>query len=445
MLWCVYKVLFQRRAWIEKRYNNILLIFLCTFAVIQLLCAWRLEFTPKYDLGAVFESAVDWAEEGGFPDRHEYFYYFPNNLGCLLFLYCLFKPAYMLGIKNYFAVASVANCICILLTMFVSITICKKTMGTVQAVFMMILFAICLPFYFMAAAFYTDSLSLLYPVLEFYLYLKIRESKGANRFILWSILLGITAAFGMQVKFTIIIMLIAIVIDSFLNRSLKQTAAMLGIVLGVMVSFSMAFSEYFYTKHLDRDMAYEMHTPYAHWIMMGLKGDGGYTPEDYIFTRSFPAEIRDQEVLAEAERRFTELDFKGLCELAVRKIDRDFGTGTLGLQDFLDDEAVNETWLHDWILWDSPNFNIYQHYCHSILLAGMILMSISAFSELKRKPIDTVFLAPRMSLFGLVMFLLIWESHPRYFSNYMPVILMNAAVGMEMLRQLAGNRKKQCL
>lgn len=431
------------QTWLEQRYHVILVLFLCTFAVIQLVCAWRLEFTPKYDLGAVFESAVDWAEKGGFPDGHEYFYYFPNNLGCLLFLYCLFKPAYMLGIENYFAVASVANCICILLTMLVSVTVCKKTMGTVQAVFCMVLYAICLPFYFIAAAFYTDSLSMLYPVLEFYLYLKIRESKSAEKFILWSVLLGFTAAFGMQMKFTIIIMLIAIVIDSFLNGSWKRTGVMAGIVLGVIVSFSTAFNGYFYARHLDRAVADEMNTPYLHWIMMGLKGDGRYTPEDYTFSRSFPAEIRNQEILKEIKRRMDGLGPGGLCELAVKKIDFDFGTGTLAIQDFLNDEEVNETWLHDWLFWDGPYFDIYQHFCQGVLLACMILMAVSALLEWKRNPSDTVFLALRMSLFGLLLFLLIWESSPRYFSNYMPVILLNAVVGAEMIRQMIVNGKKQ--
>lgn len=73
----------------------------------------------------------------------------------------------------------------------------------------------------------------------------------------------------------------------------------------------------------------------------------------------------------------------------------------------------------------------------------MILMAVSALLEWKRNPSDTVFLALRMSLFGLLLFLLIWESSPRYFSNYMPVILLNAVVGAEMIRQMIVNGKKQ--
>ena len=60
-------------------------------------------------------------------------------------------------------------------------------------------------FYFLGGAVYTDMLSVMFPVLFFYLYLNSKEQSGKRKIITY-ILMGLTITIGSLNKFTVIIM-----------------------------------------------------------------------------------------------------------------------------------------------------------------------------------------------------------------------------------------------
>ena len=53
-----------------------------------------------------------------------------------------------------------------------------------------ILVLLCFPFYFMGAAFYTDSLSLIFPVLFYYLYLCLKDENDKKKQIIYLVTMG---------------------------------------------------------------------------------------------------------------------------------------------------------------------------------------------------------------------------------------------------------------
>ena len=435
LLALVYRFLGRHEAWLEKRYLILLIGFLACSGIVQLAAASALRFQPVFDLGAIYDGAIQWVETGSFPSQYDYYYYFPNNLGGMAFLAVFFSLARLAGVTDYFMVAAVVNCLCVLAAILTTATVCKKQLGVKQAVFALVLFAVSLPFWFMAAVFYTDSLSMLFPVLIYYLYLKVQEGGPLWKRLVFAGLLGLAATVGMLIKFTVAIMLIAVVIDSLLHRSLKRTGLLAGIAAALVCVGFLSFQAMIYPAHLDRGQAKEINTPYLHWVMMGLKGDGGYNGEDYEFTRSFATtEERDAALVEEIGRRVGDLGPSGLYKLFWAKAVKTFGSGTYNQSDFLDDNPVHENWLHRYLLYDGEDYQSYRAVCQVVFLAILALMALSGLWEAlgnaergKTWPL----LAPRLAVFGALLFFVGWETSGRYITNFVPVIFLSAVLGID--------------
>lgn len=105
----VYFLCKRRERALERYYAQILCAVLAFFAVVQIVAGLALRFTPAWDLDAIYSGAIQWAESGSFAKYEEYYQYFPNNLGGMTLLYLFFRPAHLLGVTDYFAVAVVLN------------------------------------------------------------------------------------------------------------------------------------------------------------------------------------------------------------------------------------------------------------------------------------------------------------------------------------------------
>ena len=64
---------------------------------------------------------------------------------------------------------------------------------------------------------YTDTISMVFPILIFYLYIKIKEEKNENKRAFFTILEGMLTILGYHIKPTIVIVVIAICIVEILR------------------------------------------------------------------------------------------------------------------------------------------------------------------------------------------------------------------------------------
>lgn len=447
MLWilCVLAMFFLLDYFIKK-YENILekchlylvAIFLVFMGAAQLNFGMQLRFTPAWDLQAIYDGAIEWVKTGTFASFYEYFYWFPNNLGGLNFFHGVFCVADMLGIEDFFSVAMVVNGIMSLGTIYMTSAVCRKLYGVRGELLVLGVYAVSLPIYFIAPVFYTDSLSMLFPISVYYFYLCLKEEKGFAKRLIFGVLMGLFAVVGMQIKFTVAIVLIAILIDALFTYELKKTGVMAAIVLCVVLIGYGCFNATFYEEHLDKETAEIMNTPNLHWVMMGLAGDGGYNPGDYEFTRSFrDTEVRDEALKEEISRRIEAYGFPGMVELLTSKGETCFGCGTYGLDEFLDDTPEEENFLHSFLLTNGENYRVYEHICAGVLFAVYVLMIVSAF-------VDVVAgdgkswrnIVPRMATYGLLLLLIFWEARGRYIVNYIPLYFVAAVGGIEQAKVL---------
>ena len=94
--------LLQHFAPVWERYGSYILpFFLVLLFGVQMYFAHQLIIVPKYDFSSLNDGAVEWLNTGTFASFYDYYYYYPNNLGPMTFLYVLFRVVSRVGYHNY--------------------------------------------------------------------------------------------------------------------------------------------------------------------------------------------------------------------------------------------------------------------------------------------------------------------------------------------------------
>lgn len=433
-----------------KRRKQIMVIFLAALFIINIASGMALRFKPVYDLGAIFTGASEWAVNGDFMSHMNpscdpgYFYYFPNNLGGMWFLLIPFKMASLFGITDFFAVAVVFNALLTVLTVFFITRICRRLIGPVAEWLALVCVFLSLPFYFMAPVFYTDSLSMVFPVMALYFYLLWDESGNVmGKKIFYCLLLGLTCAVGSLVKFTVVIALIAVILYHSCVKNWRQGLALAAACAVVLWAVTALFNGFMYSGMLDKAKAEKLNTPYLHWVMMSLEGDGRYNPEDYEFTRSFDnAEERDKAILERIGERLNSKGPVGAALLAYNKSIVLFGDPTYGQSDFLDDNPVHKTWLHSFLLYDGEHYALYKYICSGIFFAMLVFTAAAGFSGFVSAGRRFCAMLPLLCIFGALLFFSAWEVSGRYVTNFVPLIIIGAVSGIESSGNMLKNKVK---
>lgn len=419
----------------DRIYPLCLLLLILVMGLVQLFLIEKLRFSPAFDLDAIYGGAIEWVEKGSFPSYYDYFDWFPNNLGGLCFFFLIFKLGSVFS-SDYFFMAACANEILVLLTvLFISLS-AKKMWGCGFGLLALLITAGMLPFWFMTDAFYTDSLSVLFPVLLFYISLYIRESNTRDR-LGYLLLSAFVVALGAFLKPTVLIMGVAVFLTFLLEGKWKRAGEYAIILCGLYLVFRFLFRFYMYHTHLDPALAEVKNTPLAHWIMMGLKGDGGYNPDDYEFTRFFSDPRQRNAALAEEiKNRIGERGFGGMIALYGVKLFRALGDGTLGLSDFLDDNPQTQTVLHQYILYEGCYYEKYRNCCNVVFYACLLLATLGLIRNVRKSIVKNNMrycmgeLSLALAFGGIVIFLMHWETSPRYITNFVPVIILLAVGGI---------------
>lgn len=422
---------------LEARFGIVLAAFSAAMFLLEFVLALNLRHGVWYDAAALFDGAAEWAETGSFPSFYEYYGWFPNNLGGMTFLYVFFKAASLVGFTDWYAVSALVNSALLTASMAAAALACRKLAGARAGVLALVAFALSPQFWFLGGAVYTDTLSMLFPILIFYLYLLSREAKGGKK-LLFYLLIGLAAGVGGLVKITAVIMVIALVVDLLLRREWKDLLALAACALALTLALSGALNACMYSRHLSREEAAKNNTPLLHWVMMGLKGDGYYNPEDYEFTRSLPPEGRNRVLLGEIARRVGERGPLGMADLFSKKSAADFGDGTYGADDFLKIYPETDTPLHRFLLPDGERFGLYRGAVSALHLALLGWMLAGACRVVRRGEQEARRdrLPLYLAFFGVWLFLMFWETNRRYFSNFAPVMIACAALALADLGPL---------
>ena len=82
---------------------------------------------------------------------------------------------------------------------------------------------------------------------------------------------------------------------------------------------------------------------------------------------------------------------------------------------------------------DGEHRDAYKHICTGVVIALYLLLIASCIAGVFGNELKPGTLASRAALLSLLLFLLAWEARWRYFSNYIPVFMISAVIGLDSI------------
>lgn len=450
--------------------NLIMYIFLIFIQVIYAVLIFR---TIGWDVGMVYGSACDLVN-GTFSSA-EYFSMYGNNVLLLLFLEILFKAVKLVGFNNYLLVSIVFNIFMIDLAIYYIYKICEKLMGKKYGI---LSYFISIPMLGLSpylAVVYSDTLSYIFPIIIFYNYISYKDEKDSKSKLKFIFNIAFFSILGYLVKPTNIIILIAIFIIElismiekriFKKQSDKQKQILLNknkykqyfincltvflTILVVYGSFSI-YKNLRLKKYISKDLIYQNSFPMTHFMMMGLKPEGYdgkyygvYSEDDVNSTKSQIGKNSKKEYnIKQIKNRLKSMGIKGYISYLYDKYtfiisDGSFFYGNEGsfyqsgpysngkLANFVQDFSYVDRKYYNKV-----TINIMQSYW--IIVLGLILISsiLSLIYDEDRK-----FSILKLSIIGIIAFILLFEARSRYLMNYLPIFILLAIYSINTFEKI---------
>jgi len=237
------------------------------------------------------------------------------------------------------------------------------------------------------------------------------------------------------------ITLVAVLIDYIIKDEGKWRERLINVGAAVITAvIVLGLFHGYMGKQLDAELVDRRRIPTAHWVMMGLKGEGAYDPGDYEFTKALPdLATRKRETAKVAVERIREHGLSGMYRLVRAKSIKNFGDGNYGTANFLGTEPVFKTRMHDYVLTGGKYYPLYTHISTATMCAFYIIGIFGAAFAFKRRLVSVV---PLLSLFGLFVFLAFWESGARLALNFFPMLVLGVVVTLINLKHITAKHTK---
>lgn len=447
----------NRSVWLSP-IKALLLFFIADAAIlaVQLFIAKQIFFLTGWDVRTVINAAYMVSADIPFGEWElSYFSHYPNNLFLVKLMEIMIRVGRLFGTDYHWHLV-VFNVIAVNISGVMLAFAAKNfTHSRKAAIYCFILYTILISFSGWIVIPYSDTFSLPFTTLALLL-LSLQCKRGTPSDSLRYLCLGIVCGFGYAIKPTAIFLLFALLIKEFLSlifRQQKKTPALrclfmiVGLIIASLIVDAMTYS---LQTRLNPNLAFSL----FHFLMMGLNVEvgGRYSESDVLFSARFPSVItRIIGNLTVIFQRIADLGPLGCLKLWLEKNAKNFADGTFAWGNeggFFDVMYPAETPLqqrfHDlYYLWDCVT-------AHKILqtilrfLFFWVLISGGAALLCKtgiRRKIYVIVL----TLLGLAVFLMLFESRARYIMLYAPYYILLSAVGLQQLKGKYSKRISLCL
>ena len=388
-------------------------------------------FKVYTDYGNIWDAALCMAS-GTHITNWEYFSTCPNNRFCMLLLAGMLWLGQRLGSVDGYETAVVIQTIHWCITLF-CVYYLAKSIGnnpfadswTAVTVFLLIT-----PLYGSISIFYTDQCSFGYGIIAFSLW-KWLEQKGARPYLF--LLPGILWGIGIQIKVTVGISMIAFSIISLIVKrqeaNWKQVAAsILAMALTVgAVSAGM--------KLLPCESEIPLRSdPVLYWVALGLEGSGNYADnmEFAAVCRQAANKEERQKIVLEKLKSDWRMFFD--TRHLVKKVRMNFASGDLGIAKYLDSPYSVDNPIWQFMSYNGPYFWKFACISTSYMFALYSLAAIGALRIFFRREINMTAAVSFLTLFGLVLFLMLWEAQHKQLLNHMGWMVLAASYGLGEMR-----------
>ncbi len=444
-------------------------VFFVSVLLVHLCIAYSLSINPLtsgWDPQTMYQSSANFTESvKPYPDTTGYLELFSNTLGIVGLLNILHEIASLVHVSDFIDFIIVGNVLA-MNAAFLLLYLCARRIGGNRAALLAIFFGLFfITFSLWSQTFYSDTIGLLFPIASLYLILRLMDSRKLMGRILWSVLLGLCGGIGYLVKPTTIFVLVAflvLVAVPFLHfhRIHKNFAVfrpmllVLPIILLVTIAVTIGGQ-----KVLAKSMDLTLNTmPASHFAMMGLSEDcsqnecryGAWNLPDALALNQFKSiPVYEDYTVDTINSRLSNYGVDGYPIFLSKKGAWILGDGTFyayhegtGAQaPLLHRSSFNrtvQTIMHPTGAAFSVSRNILQVAWIAVLLASLTPISLKRPGQSLR----TLTLI-RLSLLGLLAFLLLFEARSRYLYLYVPLFILLASYGLVHYKVANSNSAKK--
>ena len=408
----------------EKHYTTLVICIFVGIIALQFFYIFLYASIPGFDLGKIYEAVEDSIIKDIKLEKYEYFNIFPNNAFLGLILKIIFEIMNFFGNDNYFIGGILFNVIIVNISILLMYKIVSKILNKSCAVFSLFMVLVTIPLHIYTVFFYTDTLSMIFPLIILYLYIKYVniEQNKKSRYILMSII-GIVAGIGFYMKSTVLLIVIAIVLYELFCKHLKNVKY-ISVLIILLILMLFVFNKLLYIFNVINERQIERKSfPYSYWVLVGLNYQGSMDNMDDL--KSVKAiegkEAKKQYIKDRIEYKINYAIEKNILFDKIRyNIKKTWGDSTYFVYVKTAGETVNNdvrknVYVNSGIKDKIDNFMDIRHF------TMLILMIISAFAINKKE--DSLLII-KITIIGLALFLMIFECRSRYLVNYIPFFLI---------------------
>ncbi len=403
-------------------------IFLILF-VIQLILVVTLSGYTDWDVGGVFEYTKQLMQDNDGTKINEYLSKNPNNAFFFFMMYgwSYFGNLLSPGLGNEWYFWQFLNILVIDIGIFILYFIARDHFTKKTGVIAVILAILTLGFSGWILVPYTDTFS--FTLTAIFLYFLFKKD---NDQLYYPILLGILLSIGYLIKPSLIIPYIAFIIIRLFTAKIQIKKLLITIICFMMGIFTYQYQLANQTIiQLDHDQG----KPWALFVMMGLKDDGGYNYEDTIYIRNAgDTEAGNELALQVIQERLEDYGLTSYSKFLWNKQQYNTRSGTFsmgadgsGLIAMEKPKNSIRQYLRSIYFPDGSRHHIGQ-FVGQIIWFGVIVAALCV--PLQGKKLSFL----KLTLIGLFIFLLIFEAgRSRYLIQQLPTFLLLSSQGIEWI------------
>lgn len=455
---------------------------LAGLAVWLLVLGRAVRFFPGWDAGQVERSAFALAHHGSGSVDLGWLEVYPNNLFLLGVMTRWFELCDLLGVENAAHAVVLLNIVTLLLTLVITVAAARRWGGAVLAGVvgvLAVLFVATSPWIGVA---YSDTIGMLFPVTLFWFFLLARDARTWwQRSLCW-VGIGLIWQWGVEIKPTVIFAFLAVAalalwsLLTSLREDEERTARagrlVRSVVVGLAATALGAGLAQASVAALARPLGIvpaangvEQAAPATHFMKMGAARGalsnrehplgkytwGGYNHYDVVDMREVAPEDRLRHGWEGYVERVRDFGPAGYALFLHEKANWTFGDGTFHAygegtmalpgqdRDFTDplSELMRTVWVPE-----GEHYPLTSIGWQAIWLVVLVLVAVPVAWR-RRGLLDLESTVLRVALAGLLVFLLFFETRPRYLYLYLPFFLLLAGQVLAALPERWPWRRRQ--
>ncbi len=412
----------------------LLILFFSVYISIQLIFAndFIVNLKDSWDFEIVASQAIELTLHRNVT-AGQYFIMWPNNVPLLVLITSVFRFFHSLGVTDLNMLGAYINILFIdTAVLFIYLFVRKISKSRAAGFVSLVIAFLTIPYLLYSAIYYTDTLTLPFPIIALYLWQCAKDSFNSKKTLKAFILLTIAIlliSLGSLLKITVCFAAIAILIDALIHLKLKKSILVLACVAVFFFGFYFAAKSLVFSADYLPENDEKYFIPNTHWIMMGLSGNGGYNDADYKLTLSVDGSERKEFISNEIKSRVKAYGTVGLLGHLVEKTEYVWGDGTYTTASKLDRDRTYYSSVDEYILSSGEKFAVGAYFEQAVFAFTLLgILAAGVITLLKKNDSVEKLFPLLLCIFGLFLFECFWEARTRYLFNYSPLFIVTAAI-----------------